>query len=203
MSANVLLLLSSTTVRRPSLLRSTLAAAVQSKNCLNGTLYVQIWKSSVAGSSSDQQPLGIGLLSQACSTIYSFANSQCPRTDVRFVVRNACQTQVFRPKKPINFVCGDQNLQECHNDVQRYVNNCSQVPIEFLVSANSDDEAPVTEEIGCPKKFNVVALGGTFDRLHNGHKILLTEAVIRCSRELIVGVTNEEMIKSRSFKNTL
>ena len=37
--------------------------------------------------------------------------------------------------------------------------------------------------------YPVVALGGTFDHLHSGHKILLTMAASITSRELIVGVT--------------
>ena len=37
--------------------------------------------------------------------------------------------------------------------------------------------------------FPVVALGGTFDHLHAGHKILLSMAASLASRKLIVGVT--------------
>lgn len=37
--------------------------------------------------------------------------------------------------------------------------------------------------------YPVVALGGTFDHLHSGHKILLTMAASITSRKLIVGVT--------------
>lgn len=49
------------------------------------------------------------------------------------------------------------------------------------------------------KVFRNVVLGGTFDRLHVGHKILLTEAVLRCQNKLTVGVTDESMIKSKLF----
>lgn len=42
-----------------------------------------------------------------------------------------------------------------------------------------------------------VVLGGTFDRLHVGHKILLTEAVVRCGRKLTVGVTDHSMIHGK------
>ena len=41
----------------------------------------------------------------------------------------------------------------------------------------------VTEEFienkTAPKIYENVCLGGTFDRIHNGHKILLSEAVLR------------------------
>ncbi|XP_063705461.1 uncharacterized protein LOC134834652 [Culicoides brevitarsis] len=42
---------------------------------------------------------------------------------------------------------------------------------------------------------DTVVLGGTFDRLHAGHKILLTEAVLRAQRRVVVGVTDETMIR--------
>ncbi len=39
-------------------------------------------------------------------------------------------------------------------------------------------------------------LGGTFDRLHAGHKVLLSEAVVLAKRQLTVGVTDGDMLKS-------
>jgi phosphopantetheine adenylyltransferase / dephospho-CoA kinase len=44
------------------------------------------------------------------------------------------------------------------------------------------------------KKYNTVVLGGTFDRLHVGHKILLSEAALRAHKRLVVGVTDVNMI---------
>lgn len=45
--------------------------------------------------------------------------------------------------------------------------------------------------------FESVCLGGTFDRLHLGHKVLLSSAVARATERLVVGVTDGDMIKSR------
>lgn len=42
-----------------------------------------------------------------------------------------------------------------------------------------------------PPFFPVVALGGTFDHLHAGHKILLSMAAWITSHKIIVGVTGE------------
>lgn len=46
------------------------------------------------------------------------------------------------------------------------------------------------------RKYNTVVLGGTFDRLHVGHKILLSEAALRAHKRLVVGVTDVNMITS-------
>ena len=51
-------------------------------------------------------------------------------------------------------------------------------------------------------KYNNVVLGGTFDRLHIGHKILLSEAAMRSRKRLVVGVTDVNMIASMYFIGT-
>lgn len=39
--------------------------------------------------------------------------------------------------------------------------------------------------------YNVVALGGTFDHLHAGHKVLLTMGIFLAVKKLIIGVSCE------------
>ena len=46
-----------------------------------------------------------------------------------------------------------------------------------------------------------VVLGGTFDRLHIGHKLLLSEACCLATQKLTVGVT-DGAINSSKFKDT-
>uniref|UniRef100_A0A914KNV6 Cytidyltransferase-like domain-containing protein n=1 Tax=Meloidogyne incognita TaxID=6306 RepID=A0A914KNV6_MELIC len=46
------------------------------------------------------------------------------------------------------------------------------------------------------KPFRHVVLGGAFDKLHNGHKLLLSEAVFR-STKITCGVTDGDMIKKK------
>ncbi|KAI5635214.1 dephospho-CoA kinase domain-containing protein [Phthorimaea operculella] len=47
--------------------------------------------------------------------------------------------------------------------------------------------------------YDYVALGGTFDRLHNGHKILLSQAVLRSTKHVTVGVCDVNMIQSKKL----
>lgn len=47
------------------------------------------------------------------------------------------------------------------------------------------------------KTYEYVAVGGTFDRLHNGHKILLSQAALRATKHVTVGVTDVNMIKCK------
>ena len=43
-----------------------------------------------------------------------------------------------------------------------------------------------------------MVLGGTFDRLHVGHKKLLTAAVAVCDARLVVGVTSTSMLAAKA-----
>lgn len=38
---------------------------------------------------------------------------------------------------------------------------------------------------------------GTFDRLHNGHKLLLTESALLCDEKIVVGITDGVMIQNK------
>lgn len=48
------------------------------------------------------------------------------------------------------------------------------------------------------RSYSHVALGGTFDRLHNGHRKLLTLAASICTRRMTVGITGASMLKKKS-----
>lgn len=47
-------------------------------------------------------------------------------------------------------------------------------------------------------RYGKVALGGTFDQLHNGHKKLLTLAAASSSDMLIIGVMGDELLKKKA-----
>lgn len=46
------------------------------------------------------------------------------------------------------------------------------------------------------KTYEKSALGGTFDIIHNGHKVLLYAGVAMTTEQLTIGVTDQSMNKS-------
>ncbi|CAI2188839.1 18923_t:CDS:2 [Funneliformis geosporum] len=54
-----------------------------------------------------------------------------------------------------------------------------------------------------PKTFDHVAVGGTFDHLHSGHKVLLTMTAWITGKRLICGVTDDTMLENKKFKDLL
>ncbi|OAV94902.1 hypothetical protein, variant [Puccinia triticina 1-1 BBBD Race 1] len=53
------------------------------------------------------------------------------------------------------------------------------------------------------RHFETLALGGTFDHLHSGHKILLTIAAWLTTRRLIIGITDDELLKNKQHARRL
>jgi len=56
---------------------------------------------------------------------------------------------------------------------------------------------------GVPPFYPVVALGGTFDHLHPGHKILLSMGAWIASRKVIVGVTEDLLLQKKANQDVL
>ncbi|KXN91498.1 Phosphopantetheine adenylyltransferase [Leucoagaricus sp. SymC.cos] len=54
-----------------------------------------------------------------------------------------------------------------------------------------------------PTMYPVIALGGTFDHLHAGHKILLSMAAWITSEKLIVGMTDDALLKNKANKHVM
>ncbi len=51
--------------------------------------------------------------------------------------------------------------------------------------------------------WNKVIVAGTFDRLHDAHKVLLSTAYSNCKNELIIGITSENMILNKKYHNII
>lgn len=65
------------------------------------------------------------------------------------------------------------------------------------ISDVQDEEVAKETPEKTVNQYNYVALGGTFDRLHNGHKIFLSEAALRTTKQLTVAVTDINMIQCK------
>ncbi|KDR73619.1 hypothetical protein GALMADRAFT_251363 [Galerina marginata CBS 339.88] len=62
---------------------------------------------------------------------------------------------------------------------------------------------PTPSDDPLPTLYPVTALGGTFDHLHAGHKILLSMGAYITSRKLIVGITDDELLKNKANRHIL
>ncbi|VDQ03685.1 unnamed protein product [Trichobilharzia regenti] len=60
--------------------------------------------------------------------------------------------------------------------------------------SNDDDDKSLDEAY---QDISHVCLGGTFDRLHNGHKILLTVGALLAKQQLLIGITCSKLLSSK------
>lgn len=75
-------------------------------------------------------------------------------------------------------------------------------------AAASGAQTPIPEEAEEQEDIskyghNVVALGGTFDHLHDGHKILLTIAGYLSWEKVVVGITGPELLKNKRYAEAM
>lgn len=137
--------------------------------------------------------------------IYVNTSTIAPRLDIRVLLTNAKHSRsIIKTKKPVEIVIFDQlyTKEETNLFVDCLANRST---MYSLVTCNDDQEQNSHRETeGCAteediKTYKNVVLGGTFDRLHNGHKILLSEAILRCTERLTVGVTETNMLSSKDL----
>lgn len=92
------------------------------------------------------------------------------------------RSSIIARMEKMDLILVDQNEYQSTDNVLSTLKLKSEGPESLL-----DESEP---------KYNSVVLGGTFDRLHVGHKILLSEAALRAHKRLVVGVTDVNMITS-------
>ncbi|SCU86922.1 LANO_0C09582g1_1 [Lachancea nothofagi CBS 11611] len=81
--------------------------------------------------------------------------------------------------------------------------NFKKVKTVDLAKPNIDSDTEVKHEKNDEEHYTVSALGGTFDHLHDGHKILLSVATFLTSQRLIIGVTDQELLQNKKFPEFL
>lgn len=165
---------------------------------VSNTLYVQLYTNETARSPVQRPAIHFR---KHVAAIYWASLQQCNQLDVIVIVDNIkTPSQASKQlSKPIEVLLFDKRFStEVATELMNKYNTKN--VIECETSDESDAaEAPVEENANeIDEHGDDVVLGGTFDRLHCGHKILLTEAVLLARKRLVVGVTDTNMVKCKS-----
>lgn len=137
--------------------------------------------------------------------IDAYKNLNLMNVDVRILLcglKGTIDSQIAT-KRPVDVVFYDDHIKT--EQLDRVVSslsnkspNCKTVFVQSNTSGSSSD----SEDCALYNKMETglyenVVLGGTFDRLHKGHKILLSTAALKCTKKLTVGVTDISMLKCK------
>lgn len=79
----------------------------------------------------------------------------------------------------------DSHLNECETSL-----NVEPQQKKYVNLPNAADE---------DRMYDHVVIGGTFDNLHSGHKMLISAAILRAKKSLTIGVTDSIMIKTKKL----
>ncbi|KAF9053040.1 hypothetical protein BJ165DRAFT_1444980 [Panaeolus papilionaceus] len=97
---------------------------------------------------------------------------------------------------------GDTIPEPIKNQLSK-INHSEIPPLQDSHPIPSDAPLPSNISADFPSTYPVVALGGTFDHLHAGHKILLSMAAYITSRKLIVGITDDILLQKKVNKEVM
>ncbi|GBC09731.1 hypothetical protein RclHR1_09070003 [Rhizophagus clarus] len=151
------------------------------------------------------------------STLYISGTKKAYETDKQFldidvIFENWCGYQAeLSNDRQFDVLFGTINEKErlqLFNETRKKF-SLSELPIYILElnmqppSIDSIASYKIPLPLSNSKTFNHVAVGGTFDHLHAGHKILLTMTAWITGERLICGVTSDIMLRNKKFREQL
>ncbi|RZF44530.1 hypothetical protein LSTR_LSTR002303 [Laodelphax striatellus] len=173
------------------------------KNCIKNTLYILLLsENKLANTNTQIKKLGSG----ACfapSIIQLYKDTLQLNLDVRILLSGVREPSVSKitTNKRVEVVYMDSLLNKNKRGYLSTLLTNKTLDCDFVSSNEMEDDDITRQNFqteSC-KTYNNVVLGGTFDRLHTGHKILLSEAVLHCQKKITVGVTDLEMLKTKKL----
>ncbi|XP_060704801.1 bifunctional coenzyme A synthase [Hemiscyllium ocellatum] len=166
-------------------------------------------------------------VSQLLTNLYTKSSHVCSHLDIRVVLSNVKNhTSIQQPfssvqilSEPPEVVLTDYRIIDVNQSnlymqcLEKYTLGCYTCKpnlraiflpagIDDLDSASCSDmeDSSLCESI---PSYSDVVLGGTFDRLHSAHKILLSMSCLLTGKRLLIGVADGDLLKSKVLKELI
>lgn len=190
----------------------------QAAKVISNTLYVHIQPTQALKPDSNPEPVFTSLqfvppnkgLQKLMTDIYSSSAAVCGNIDIYVLqgnitnVGNEKLCYNLRSKLDVILMDNQEQLNTNEQFLSKFVQSTFQastdnIKFQCLCDINSVGMEDLPSESSGIQTYRRVVLGGTFDRLHLGHKILLGEGCLFAEENLTVGVTTGEMNLSKLF----
>ena len=137
------------------------------------------------------------------SSIYACSIEVCGNIDVRVIISTIKdRNNMFHCRKDIGvLMLNELVLNEAlikDESADKLVQRLKKTLLNFDVNHPKGYSTKIIDDV----IYKDVVLGGTFDRIHIGHKILLSEAALRAQDRIVVGITDANMLKGSNFIET-
>lgn len=157
------------------------------------SLYIHL---NVTTATTSPPPVWGRLISQLYADSSSYVGN---KVDLRVLVTPFKDVQSMKLCKPVDMIFSDEHQPEICEKLRTALN--IRKPTIFLHETKNMNWQTLNNNSHPQQSTNIkvypnVVLGGTFDRIHIGHKIFLTQAVLRTCKRLVIGVTTAAMTKS-------
>ena len=134
------------------------------------------------------------------SSIYACSIEVCGNIDVRVIISTLKdRNNMFYCRKDIGILMlNELVLNEALTEdesADKLVKRLKKTLLNFDVIQPMGYSSKIINDV----IYNDVVLGGTFDRIHIGHKVLLSEAALRAKERIVVGITDVNMLKGSYF----
>lgn len=146
-------------------------------------------------------------LSSLYIRLAKLGNDRGVELDVHVIFHDWCGYEVA--KEDIHWAVlattkNDEDLAQTFLDTIRHTYPARQRPdLITTEEPSSTFEDAVSHEQNGKKDYDVVAVGGTFDHLHAGHKILLTMTAWLARRRLVCGITDDALLVNKKYKEVM
>lgn len=190
----------------------------QAAKVISNTLYVHIQPTQALKPDSNPEPVFTSLrfvppnkgLQKLMTDIYSSSAAVCGNIDIYVLqgnitnVKNENFHYNLRSKLDVILMDNQEQLNTNEQFLSKFVQSTFQasthnIKFQCLCDINSVGMEDLPSESSGIQTYRRVVLGGTFDRLHLGHKILLGKGCLFAEENLTVGVTTGEMNLSKLF----
>lgn len=169
----------------------------QATNYVNKVIYIKLEPGLLNKNEIFRQEQHKSELFKLIPNIYRIASTSSPSIDVRVLIHDLPRNLSLKPE--ILFI--DDNSDDLKNGLIKKLNFSQQICVlsdDLLSEQAAGSSAKPNLVLDAEHRaYDNVCLGGTFDGLHNGHKVFLNDALIRTNKELVIGVTDISILKHK------